>query len=167
MPTGLDSGTNSSKRPPGDIDIKTIDRIALGPWRNEDTFWLGLVEAKKLHHLGDLDPKGSALRNRLALGPLVFAGRPDTSDPDFFPFIERRTREFLTSDSIVRIAFDLTSMKTLSGRLGDGYFAIFELKLVQQQEELFLKTSFYEGGKYLKKKRGDLRKHVADILVGK
>src|SRR5260370_3930834 len=124
--------------PASAIDISKIDRVALGPWRNEDTFWVKLVEAKKLPHLGDPVPNGSALRNRLALGPAVFADRPEASDPDFFPFLERRIRQFLTSGRIVRVSFDLTNMKGLSGRLGEGYFAVSELKLIAQTSSLFL-----------------------------
>jgi hypothetical protein len=55
----------------------------------------------------------------------------------------------------------------LSGRVGQGIFAIFELKLVAGKDSLFRKTSFYEGGKYLNWKWEDLRRHIAAILEGK
>src|SRR6266566_9041122 len=63
--------------------------LALGSWQNDDTFWNALVERKKLPHFGY--PMGlSPLRDRLALGPVVFAGAPDAADglADYLAFIE-------------------------------------------------------------------------------
>ncbi len=150
--------------PSRDVDVTKIDKIALGPWRNEATFWVGLVEKKKLHHLGDPDPTRNALRDKLAIGHLVFARRPDPTDPAFLPFLETGIRDFMTSGRLHRIYFDITNMKTLSGSLGDGYWASFELKLIYQRAELLIITSFYQGGNYLKMKRDALKRHLADIL---
>jgi hypothetical protein len=59
--------------------------LALGPWRNEETFWKALVERKRLPHLGH--PFGrSPVRDRLALGPVVFAGAPDAGE-DFVAYL--------------------------------------------------------------------------------
>src|SRR5262245_39090235 len=83
----------NSKILPGDagtrttVNISTMDRVALGPFgsRNEQSFWMALVEGKKLHHLGFR--KGvSALRDSLALGETVFRGAPDGLA--LFKFIE-------------------------------------------------------------------------------
>lgn len=144
-------------------EIDEIDRIALGSWKNEETYWKGLVEGKKLHHLGEPDTIRNALRDRLALGPVVFAGRPPGLSR-LSDFIMAKTATFLTNRTLHRVSFDLTNLENLSGEIGEGLFAIFELKLVVGNGDLFEKTSFYEGGKYLNWKRTRLRRRISDIL---
>ena len=139
------------------------NKVALGSWQNEETFWKGLVERKKLPHLGDPDTERNALRDRLAIGPAVFAGRP-TGVAALEAFIKDETTSFLTRSTLCRISFDLTNIKNLSGGLGQGLFVVFELNLVVGTDSLFEKTSFYEAGKYLNWKRANLRQHISDIL---
>ena len=146
------------------VDPDTIDKIALGSWQNEETFWKGLVERKKLHHLGDPDPVRNSLRDRLAIGHTVFAGRP-RGLAELTAFIKDETARFLDKETLRRISFDLTNIETLSGGLGEGFFVIFELKRVVGSDSLFGKTSFYEAGKYLNWKRVDLRQHIDAILA--
>jgi hypothetical protein len=112
------------------IDITTIDKVALGPFgkRNEQSFWVALVERKKLHHLGFLKADVSSLRNSLALGELLFHGGPGGMAQ--FQFIEDKTRQFLTSGRLKRIYFDITNLDMLSGSVGEGRFAFIELKLI-------------------------------------
>ena len=126
-------------------DPDEIDRIALGSWKNEETFWKGLVDGKRLHHLAEPDSARNALRDRLAIGHVVFAGRP-RAVAEFSAFIKDKTATFLNSETLRRISFDLTNIRNLAGGLGEGYFAIFELKLVMGSDTLFGKTSFYEDG---------------------
>jgi hypothetical protein len=125
-----------------------LDKLALGPWQNEDTFWIALVERKQLPHLGHPAGRGS-VRDRLALGPVVFADAPEASDDlaAYLAFIERRTREYLKRDHLRRIFFDVTGMARLTGRLGDGYFAVREWAFVLTERDLFQKTWWYQDGR--------------------
>ncbi len=135
--------------------------LALGPWQNEETFWQALVERKKLPHLGH--PVGhSPVRDRLALGPVVFAGAPDAAADlaGYLAFIERRTNEYLKGDHLRRISFDITRMAGLTGRLGDGFFAVRELAFVLTNDDLFRKTSWYQDGRHLRMARVQLRDYL-------
>jgi hypothetical protein len=142
-------------------DLAGIEKVALGPWRNEDTFWRGLVEKKRLPHLGDPDPARNALRDRLALGHLVFAGRPELPDVEF---VKARILAFLAQENLRRIYFDITNIRRLSGQLGDGYFVRFELQKVLDSQRLFVITSFYESGKYLRMRKAGLGQYL-DVIV--
>lgn len=125
--------------------------LALGSWQNEDTFWKELVERKKLPHLGY--PLGlSLLRDRLALGSVVFAGAADAGDglADYLAFIEGRTKHYLKGDHVRRISFDVTGMARLTGRLGDGFFAVRELAFVLAEDDMFRKTSWHQDGRHLR-----------------
>jgi hypothetical protein len=149
------------------IDIATIDKVALGPFgeKNEQSFWVALVEGKKLHHLGFRKADASAVRNSLALGEILFRGGPGGMAQ--FLFIESKTREFLTSGRLKRIYFDITNMNTLSGAVGEGRFAFIELKLILDSDALFRITSFYKDGKYIRTKRTKMRKRITKLLEGK
>ncbi len=129
-------------------------RIALGPWRNEQTFWIELVEKRRLCHLGY--PMGtSSLRDALALGPAVFSGRPLPTTFRLVPFIESRIETYLESEAIQRVYFDVTGMKELTGEHGDGYFAFFELDLVLRNETVLKQTRFFEDGMQIRLKGGE------------
>jgi hypothetical protein len=148
------------------IDATKVEKVALGPFGpgNEQSFWVSLVEGKKLHHLGF--KKGiSALRDRLALGEVLFSGSPEGMA--LFPFIEDKTRAFLTSGKLKRIYFDLTNMDTLSGLLGEGRLAFLELQLISDTDALFRITSFYQDGKYIRATLAALRTIVSNLLAGK
>ena len=138
--------------------------LALGSWQNEDTFWKALVERKKLPHLGH--PIGrSPVRDRLALGPVVFADAPDAAAdlPGYLAFIERRTKEYLKGDHLRRTYFDVTGMARLTGRLGDGFFAVREFAFVLTEDDLFRKTSWYQDRCYLRLPRERLRQHLRGL----
>ncbi len=138
--------------------------LALGPWQNEDTFWKGLVERKKLPHLGH-PISGRPVRDRLALGPVVFADAPDPGDSlaAYLAFIARRTNEYLKGNHLHRISFDVTGMDQLTGRLGDGYFAVRELAFVLADDNVFRKTSWYEHGRYLRMAGERLRAYLRNL----
>jgi hypothetical protein len=138
--------------------------LALGSWRNEETFWKALVERKRLPHLGH--PFGhSPVRDRLALGPVVFAGAPDAGDDlvAYLAFIEGRTKEYLKGNHLRRISFDITGVARLTGRLGDGFFVVRELAFVLAEDDLFRKTSWYQDGRYLRMARGPLRNYLQSL----
>ena len=149
------------------IDIATIDKVALGPFgeANEQSFWVALVEGKKLHHLGFKKAGASALRNNLALGEILFQGGPGGLDQ--FQFIEGEIRRFLTSGRLKRVYFDITNMDTLSGLLGEGRFSFIELKIISDIEDLFRITSFYKDGKFIRTSRDKMRMLVHKLLEGK
>jgi hypothetical protein len=149
------------------IDITKIDKVALGPFgkKNERSFWVALVEGKRLHHLGFRKADASALRNRLALGETLFQGGPGGMAQ--FPFIENRTRGFLTSGRLKRIYFDITNLDTLSGAVGEGRFAFYELKLIADNDPLFRITSFYKNGRYVRTTHAKLRTMISLLLEGK
>jgi hypothetical protein len=148
-------------------DIPTIDKVALGPFgvRNERSFWLALVEGKKLYHLGYKSEDASPLRNSLALGELLFCDGP--GEMEQFEFIVQKTRKFLTSGNLKRIYFDITNMDTLSGKIGEGRFAFVELKLILDNAELFQITSFYLEGKYIRTTLEAQRRIVSKLLEDK
>jgi hypothetical protein len=123
-----------------------------------------LVEGKTLHHLG-FKRGVSVLRDRLALGEVLFAGAPEGMA--LFKFIDDRAREFLNGGRLKRIYFDITNMDTLSGALGEGRFAFAELKLISEADSLFRITSFYKDGKYIRTTRAVLRRTVSKLLEGK
>jgi hypothetical protein len=75
------------------VNPDKIDKIALGSWQNEETFWKGLVERKKLHHLGDPDTTRNALRDKLAIGHVVFSSRPAELTA-LISFIKEKTQLF-------------------------------------------------------------------------
>jgi hypothetical protein len=149
------------------LDITTIDKVALGPFgeSNERSFWVALVEGKKLHHLGFQKADASALRNSLALGEVLFHGGPGGMAQ--FSFVEDTIREFLTSGRPKRIYFDITNLDTLSGSVGEGRFAFFELKLILETDALFRITSFYKDGRYIRTTREKMRTRVSNLLEGK
>ena len=148
------------------IDITKVDKVALGPFGsgNEHSFWVALVEGKKLHHLG-FKRGVSALRDRLALGEILLRGAPDGAA--LFKFINAKTREFLTSGRLKRIYFDVTNLDTLSGSLGEGRFAFVELKLISDTGALFRITSFYKHGKYIRATLEKLHTLVSALLEDK
>lgn len=127
-----------------------VYKVTLGPFgvRNAFSFWIALVEGKKLHHLGYKRADATPLRNRLALGELLFADGPGGLEQ--FGFIEERTRDFLTRGSLSRIYFDVTNMDSLSGKLGKGRFAFAELKLILENDHLFRIAAFYLRGKHIR-----------------
>lgn len=149
------------------IDISAVDKVALGPFgtANEESFWVALVEGKKLHHLGYVKAGASVLRNSLALGEILFRDSPEGIA--LFQFIEDKLREFLTSGRLKRIYFDTTNMDTLSGTIGEGRFAFVELKLIYESDALFRITSFYRGGRYIRTTREKMRGIVRQLLQGK
>lgn len=151
----------------GSANITTVDKVALGPFGagNERSFWVALVERKKLHHLGFIRAEVSSLRNSLALGELLFHEGPGGMAQ--FKFIEDKTREFLTGGRLKRIYFDLTNLDTLSGAVNEGRFAFVELKLILDTETLFRITSFYKDGKYLRMTLEGIRRIVSKLLEGK
>jgi hypothetical protein len=148
-------------------DITTIDKVALGPFgkENEQSFWVALVEGKKLPHLGFRKADASALRNNLALGEILFHGGPGGMAQ--FQFIEDKTREFLTRGRLKRIYFDITNLDSLSGAVGEGRFAFIELKLTSDIDALFRITSLYKDGKYIRTTRDKMRAIVSELLEGK
>jgi len=148
-------------------DTTTIDKVALGSFgqENEQSFWLALVEGKRLPHLGFRKADASVLRNDLALGELLFHGGPGGMAQ--FQFIEEKTQEFLTSGRLKRIYFDLTNLDTLSGLVGEGRFAFVELKLIFDSGTLFRITSFYKDGTYIRTTHEKMRTIVAKLLEGK
>ena len=149
------------------FDLTAIDRVALGPFgqRNEHSFWVALVEAKKLHHLGFRKADASGLRNSLALGEFLFHDGPGGMAQ--FSFIENKIREFLTSGRLKRIYFDITNLDKLSGSIGEGRFAFVELKLILETDSLFRITSFYKDGKYIRTTREKRRTMISKLLQGK
>jgi hypothetical protein len=149
------------------IDITTIDKVALGSFGkgNEQSFWVALVERKKLHHLGFMKADAPSLRNSLALGELLFHGGPGGMAQ--FQFIEDKTRQFLTSGRLKRVYFDITNLDTLSGSVGEGRFAFVELKLILDTDSLFRITSFYKDGKYIRTTLEKMRTIVSTLLEGK
>lgn len=149
------------------LDITTIDKVALGPFgkRNEYSFWIALVEGKKLRHLGFRKSDASTLRNNLALGEFLFHGGPGGMAQ--FPFIENKIREFLTSGRLKRIYFDITNLEKLSGSIGEGRFAFFELKIILETDSLFRIASFYKDGQYIRTTREMMRTLVSKLLEGK
>jgi hypothetical protein len=149
------------------LDITTIKRVALGPFgaRNERSFWLALVEGKKLYHLGYKREDASPLRNSLALGELLFRDGPEGMEQ--FEFIDQKTRHFLTSGNLQRIYFDITNMDTMSGKIGEGRFAFVELKFILDNEALFRITSFYLEGKYIRTTLEARRRLLSKLLENK
>jgi hypothetical protein len=149
------------------IDIAAIDQVALGPFgeRNEQSFWIALVEGKRLHHLGFRKADAPALRNKLALGEVLFHGGPGGLAQ--FQFIEDESRRFLTTGKLKRLYFDITNMDTLSGSVGEGRFAFIELKMILETENLFRITSFYKDGKYIRTTHDKSRLMVSKLLEGK
>jgi hypothetical protein len=149
------------------IDIAAIDKVALGPFGegNERSFWVALVEGKRLHHLGFRKADASPLRNKLALGEVLFQGGPGGLAQ--IQFIEDESRKSLMKAKLKRLYFDLTNMDTLSGTLGEGRFAFIELKMIFENEALFRITSFYKNGKYIRVTREKLRLMVSELLEGK
>ncbi len=149
------------------LDINTIVKVALGPFgvRNERSFWVALVEGKKLHHLGYQREDASELRNRLALGDILFHDGPDGMEQ--FEFIDHETRHFLTSGNLQRIYFDITNMDTLSGKIGEGRFAFVELKLILDNASLFRITSFYLEGKYIRTTLKKRQRLISTLLEDK
>lgn len=145
----------------------TIDKVALGPFgkRNEQSFWVALVEGKKLPHLGFVKADAPALRNSLAFGGILFHAGPGGMAQ--FQFIEDKIREFLTSGKLKRIYFDITNMDMLSGTVGEGRFAFVELKLISDTDSLFRITTFYKDGKYVRTTRERMRAIVSQLLEGK
>lgn len=148
-------------------NIAMIEKVALGPFGegNEQSFWVALVEGKRLHHLGFRKADASALRNKLALGEVLFHGGPGGLAQ--FPFIEGESRKFLTERKLKRLYFDITNMDTLSGTLGEGRFAFIELKMILDNENLFRITSFYKDGKYIRTTREKMRLMISKLLEGK
>ena len=148
-------------------DIAAVENVALVPFGagNERSFWTALVEGKRLPHLGFTRADASPLRNALAPGDVVFRGGPGAMER--FPFIDEKTREFLASGRLKRIYFDVTNMDILSGTVGEGRFAFVELKLIAENDDFFLVTSFYKAGKFVRASRETMRTMVFQLLDGK
>jgi hypothetical protein len=155
------------------VDLNSIDKIALGPWTNETSFWVELVDEKQLHHLGwILDPGQvgySESRNKLALGHVLFCDPPDMSSGMFTNYVRTMTRVYLQQASLKRIYFDITNMKQLSGGLREGLYAFIELNIVRSDNNLFVKTSFWENGElvYPKTTREKMMQILSTIMEGK
>jgi hypothetical protein len=139
------------------------NRIALGPWRNEKTFWVDLVEKRRLVHFGFRMGRNE-LRDALAIGPAVFSGRPRPTTSGLVRFIESRTKRYLEGKGIRRIYFDVTTMKKLTGEHGDGYFAFFELDLLLRTTRLLNRTRFFENGRPLPWKGQELIRYLRSLF---
>lgn len=146
------------------LDITKVDQVALGAFgvRNESSFWVALVEGKKLPHLGYTRDDVSGLRNSLALGEILFHDGPGGIEQ--FEFIDNKTREFLTSGRLRRIYFDITNMDVLSGKIGGARFAFIELKLIMNTDALFRITSFYKEGRYIRMPLEARRNFISKLL---
>ncbi len=119
--------------------------IALGRWGDNvggtsRSFWGGLVEGRRLHHLGNGLGQNS-LHDSLALGDELFRGAEGNLDE-----ILSRIRAFIESDQVRKIYFDLNRIKSTGG-LTMGYVAKEELKIIISDPDLLKKTQFVKMGR--------------------
>ncbi|MDY3563012.1 Hint domain-containing protein [Gemmata sp. JC673] len=142
------------------------EAIALGPWKNLESFWKKLVEGKRLHHLGEPDDLTNALQAELALGPKIFgvSGKTWPADTqEVMKIVKPKTNELINSKTLKSIHFDTTNMNKMSGRLNEGYYAFYELKIILNNPAALKKTTFYVNGVAVKKTKKFI-KSLNDIV---
>lgn len=129
-----------------------VRSIALGPWNNERTFWIALVERKGLNHLSTRGAAGSnALRDSLALGDDVFRGLSNVPLTQMPNVVVLRTTKFLNgTPSLRRIYFDATDIAATAKGFRiptNGFFARRELEVLIAKPELWQMTKVYVNGR--------------------